>query len=71
MMPLSMIKTGDNVAIHHINGKEETRHFLEHLGFIPGVEVSVVSEANGNIIVKVHDTRVAISRTMATKIMVA
>lgn len=70
-MPLSMIKAGDNVSIQRITGKEETRHFLEHLGFIPGAEISIVSESNGNIIVKLHDTRVAISRVMATKIMVA
>lgn len=70
-MPLSMIPIGDSVQIDSIRGKEETRHFLERLGFVPGTEVCIVSESNGDVIVKLRDTRVAISRAMASKIFVA
>ena len=50
--------------------KEETRRFLENLGFVPGGEVTVVSEIDGNMIVNIKDSRVAIGKDMANKIMV-
>ena len=68
MMPLTMAATGRDVQIRRITGKEETRHFLENLGFVMGV--NIVSDINGNLIVKVKDSRVAISKEMANKIMV-
>lgn len=70
MMPLTMAATGRDVQIRRITGKEETRHFLENLGFVMGGFVNIVSEINGNLIVKVKDSRVAISKEMANKIMV-
>ncbi|MCD8008728.1 MAG: ferrous iron transport protein A, partial [Clostridiales bacterium] len=48
----------------------ETRQFLENLGFVPGALVTVVSEIGGNLIVKIKESRVAISREMAMKIIV-
>ena len=53
-----------------VGGKEETRRFLEKLGFVPGGTVTVVSEIEGNLIVNVKDSRVAIGKDMANKIMV-
>lgn len=70
MMPLSMVKTGEENTIKKIGGKEETRKFLENLGFVVGGVVTVVSEINGSIIVNVKDSRVAIGRDMANRIMV-
>lgn len=70
-MPLSMARTGEKNVISRVGGKEETRKFLENLGFVVGGEVTVVSEAAGNIIVNVKDSRVAIGKDMANKIMVA
>ena len=70
MMPLTMAKAGDENTIIKIGGKEEVRRFLESLGFVAGSIVSVVSEMNGNVIVNVKGSRVAISREMANKIMV-
>lgn len=69
-MPLSMVKTGEPNTIHKVGGKEETKRFLNSLGFVPGGKVTVVSEINGNMIVYVKDARVAIGRDMANKIMV-
>ncbi|MCM1180197.1 MAG: ferrous iron transport protein A [Clostridium sp.] len=69
-MPLSMVKTGEANTIKKVGGKEDTRRFLENLGFVVGGVVTVVSELNGNIIVNVKDSRVAIGRDMANKIMV-
>ena len=69
-MPLTMAETGREIRIRKIGGKEETRRFLESLGFVIGGFVTVVSEISGNLIVKVKDSRVAISKEMATKIMV-
>lgn len=70
MMPLSMVKEGEQSIIRKVGGKEETRRFLENLGFVAGGTVTVVSEIGGNMIVNVKDSRVAIGKDMANKIMV-
>lgn len=69
-MPLSFSTTGSVVTIKDIKGKDETRRFLESLGFVVGGSVSVVSEIDGNLIVNVKESRVAISKSMANRIMV-
>ncbi len=69
-MPLSMVKAGEISTIKKIGGKEETKRFLENLGFVAGGTVTVVSEIGGNMIVNVKDSRVAIGKDMANKILV-
>lgn len=69
-MPLSMTKEGEPSIIKKVGDKEETRKFLENLGFVAGGIVTVVSEIGGNLIVNVKDSRVAIGKDMANKIMV-
>lgn len=69
-MPLTMAEPGKEVQIVRIGGKDETRRFLESLGFVVGAFVTVVSENNGNMIVKVKEARVAVSKEMAMKIMI-
>lgn len=69
-MPLSMVNTGEANIIRRVGGKEEIRKFLENLGFVEGGTVTVVSETGGNIIVNVKDSRVAIGKDMANKIIV-
>ena len=70
MMPLSMVKPGEANVIRRIGGKEETKRFLENLGFVIGGNVEVISETSGNLIVNVTQSRVAIGKDMANKIMV-
>jgi len=70
MMPLTMAKAGEVNLIKRIGGKEETRRFLETLGFVTGGIVTVVSEISGNMIVNVKDSRIAIGKDMAVKIMI-
>lgn len=69
-MPLSMSKIGESRAIKKIIGKDEARRFLERLGFVIGGSVMVVSETAGNLIINVKNTRVAVSKTMANRIIV-
>lgn len=69
-MPLSMATIGETNCIRQVNGKEDTKRFLESLGFIAGCSVSIVSKISGNIIVKVKETRIAISSEMASKIII-
>lgn len=69
-MPLSMARTGESNVIKRINGRDETRQFLENLGFVVGSVVTVVTEIGGNLIVNVKESRVAIGRDMANKIQV-
>ena len=70
MMPLSMVKPGETNTIKKVGGKEETTKFIENLVFVTGGEVTVVSEIEGNLIVNVKDSRVAIGKDMANRIMV-
>jgi ferrous iron transport protein A len=69
-MPLTMLRAGEVSIIKKIGGKEETRKFLENLGFVTGSTVTIISEISGNMIVNVKDSRVAINKEMASKIMV-
>ena len=70
MMPLSLINEGATGTVARVGGKEETRRFLENLGFVPGVSVTVISKLGGNLIVNIKDSRIAIGNDMANKIMV-
>ncbi|MCD8215493.1 MAG: ferrous iron transport protein A [Clostridiales bacterium] len=70
MMPLTFCSEGEENIIKRIGGRDETRRHLENLGFVPGGTVTVISTTGGNLIVNVKETRVAVSREMAAKIMV-
>ena len=70
MMPLTMVNSGEENEIKRVGGKEETRRFLENLGFVQGAKGTVVSQIGGNVIVNVKESRVAISKEMANKILV-
>ena len=70
-MPLSMVRAGEKVRIRSVSGKDETRHFLCNLGFVEGAEVAVLSEMNGNVIVNIKGTRMAISKAMASRVLTA
>ena len=70
MMPLSMARMGEPVRIMKINGQDETKRFLNSLGFVIGDNVTVVSQLGGNIIINFKDTRVAIDKSMANRIMI-
>lgn len=69
-MPLTMANTGEKNVIKKVGGKEDTRRFLENLGFVAGAAVTVVSAIQGNVIVNIKDSRVAINQDMAKKIMI-
>ena len=70
MMPLSMAVIGEKKRVIKVGGKDEVRRFLQNLGFVEGVEITVVSELSGNMIINVKDTRIAIDKSMANRIMV-
>ena len=70
MMPLGMANVGDVNIIKKINGRDDVRQPLSELGFVVGTEVTVVSELGGNLILSVKESRVALDKTMAMRIMV-
>lgn len=70
MMPLSVLSGGEDAVVKKVGGKPEVKKHLENLGFVVGTDVTVITEQSGNIIVKVKETRVAISKEMANKIFV-
>lgn len=69
-MPLSMAKPGETVTIRRITGRDEVRRHLAELGFVVNAAVTVVSELAGNLILQVKDSRVALDRAMANRIMI-
>ena len=69
-MPLKMASIGETNTIRKVGGNEETKRFLENLGFVAGAEITVVSAIGGNVIVNIKDSRVAINQDMARHIMV-
>lgn len=70
MMPLALAAVGEENTVKRVGGSPEVKKHLENLGFVAGSEITVINEIAGNIIVRVKDARVAISREMAQKIMV-
>ena len=70
MIPLTYADMGRDVVIKKIGGKSEVRTHLENLGFVAGSSIKVISSLSGNLIVNVKESRVAISKEMAAKIMV-
>lgn len=69
-MPLTLAAVGEANTIKKVGGNPETRKFLENLGFVSGSTVTVVNTLGGNVIVNIKDSRVAVSKEMAAKIMV-
>ena len=70
MMPLGMANVGDACMIQKITGRDDVRQHLAELGFVIGETVTVVSELGGNMILSVKDSRVALDKTMAMRIMI-
>ncbi|WP_297290109.1 FeoA family protein [uncultured Flavonifractor sp.] len=70
MMPLTLAKPGESFTIRKITGKDEIRQHLAELGFVMDAAVTVVSEMGGNLIVQVKDSRIALDRNMAGRIMI-
>ena len=70
MMPLTLTDPGEEAVIRRVGGNPETKKHLEDLGFTVGSSVTVMNTIGGNLIVKIKESRVAISREMAGKIMV-
>ena len=70
MMPLNLAETGEENIIRRVGGSPEMKKHLEDMGFVVGGAVTVMNTIGGNLIVKVKESRVAISKEMATKIMI-
>ena len=70
MMPLTMARPGETVVIRKSTGRDEVRQHLAELGFVVDESVTVISEMAGNLILQVKDSRVAVDRTMANRIMI-
>ena len=69
-MPLTMARAGEVSIIRRVTGRDEVRRHLAELGFVVGAEITVVNEIAGNMILSVKDSRVALDRDMATRIMI-
>ncbi|MBR1862422.1 MAG: ferrous iron transport protein A [Lachnospiraceae bacterium] len=70
MMPLTLAESGEENIVRKVGGSPEVKKHLEDLGFVPGSSVMLITTNGGNVIVNVKESRIAISREMAMKIMV-
>ena len=70
MMPLAMANVGDTNIIRKITGRDEVRQHLAELGFVVGEQVTVVNELGGNVILSIKDSRIALDKSMANRIMI-
>ena len=70
MIPLTFADVGSDIIIKKVGGSPEVKQHLADLGFVVGGTVTLISELGGNLIVKVKESRVAVSREMAARIMV-
>jgi len=70
MMPLTMARPGETVTIRKITGKDEVRQHLAELGFVVDSAVTVVSEIGGNLILQVKESRIALDKTLANRVMI-
>ena len=70
MMPLSLGKPGETFTIRRVTGKDEVRQHLAELGFVVDGQVTVVNQWGGSLILQVKDSRVALDRGMAARVMV-
>ena len=69
-MPLGIAGVGETNIIRKITGRDEVRQHLAELGFVVGEAVTVVSELGGSLILSVKDSRIALDRGMAMRIIV-
>lgn len=70
MMPLTILDVGKKSIIRKITGKDEIRQHLAELGFVVGGEVTIISEISGNMIVSIKNSRIALDKSMANRIMI-
>ena len=68
-MPLTMARPGETVTIRKVTGRDEVRRHLAELGFVVDGTVTVVSEITGNLILQVKESRVALDRTLANRVL--
>ncbi len=69
-MPLALLKEGEKCVVRRVGGSQETRCHLADLGFVPDAELRVVQSNDGNLIVNIKDSRLALTKEMSSKIMV-
>lgn len=69
-MPLTFMPIGKETTIKKILGQDDTKRFLESLGFVVGSTVTVISQLGGNMILNVKDARIALDKDMAKRIVV-
>jgi ferrous iron transport protein A len=69
-MPLTMLIPGKEAIVNACKAKNSTKKFLEGLGIMPGVPISVISEMGGNLIVCVKGARLALSKGIAQQLLV-
>lgn len=69
-MPLIMAKPGEKVRIKKITGKDDVRQHLAELGFVVDSVITIVSEMGGNLILQVKESRIALDKSMATRILI-
>ncbi len=70
-MTLSIIDPGEEVTLIDIDGGRGLRSKLYSMGLVPGITLKILSRnGSGPVMIAVKDSRLAIGRGMAEKIIV-
>ena len=70
MLPLTYAQINEENVIKKVGGKPDMKKHLEDMGFVTGAIIKVISEVNGNLIVNVKDSKIALDKQLASKIMI-
>ncbi|MBR0398359.1 MAG: ferrous iron transport protein A [Eubacterium sp.] len=68
MMPITMANPGETVQVKRIIGKDEIQRHLNELGMIEGINVTVVQNNGGNMILQVKSGRIALDEKLARRV---
>lgn len=69
-MTLAMVPVGETREIEMLKGRDEMKKHLNDLGFVEGEKVSVVSDTPSGIILQCKGVRLAVDRSLASRIIV-
>ncbi len=69
-MPLALAPQGETMQIVKISANDKVSRHLENLGIVSGADIALLSESNGNMIVRIGDTRLALDSSVARAIVV-
>lgn len=70
-MPIALAPINQELKVVRVLADDKTKKHLESLGILVNSSLTVVSSVNGGVVVAVKEGRLALDRSIASKILVA